>query len=75
MDHCEQESRNLIMCTTPLQMLIAEKIIKLNKDEKFDLLVLALNNNDVYYYNKLKEKCIDIFDYIPKAGLNSFFIS
>ena len=75
MDHYKQEPRSLIMCVIPLQMLIAEKIIELNPNKKFDLLVLVLNDNDkyAYYYNKLKEKCIDSFYYIPKIGLNSFF--
>lgn len=75
MDRHKQEKRSLIMCTTPLQMLIAEKIIELNSDKKFDLLVLVSNDNNkyAYYYNKLKEKCIDSFYYIPKIGLNSFF--
>lgn len=75
MDHGKQESKSLIMCTTPLQMLIAEKIIQLNQGEDFDLLVLALNNNQKYryYYNRLSEICENSLYYIPKAGLTGFF--
>lgn len=40
-----KNKRNLIMCATPLQMLIAKKIIDLFPNEEFDLLVVALNNN------------------------------
>jgi len=73
MGNLKQESTRLIMCVIPLQILIYEKIIDLNPNKKFDLLVLILNDNYICFYNKLKEKCIDIFDYIPKIGLNSFF--
>ncbi|MEQ1150323.1 glycosyltransferase family 52 [Acinetobacter johnsonii] len=74
MDHAKQEPRSLIMCVTPLQMLIAEKIIHLNGNEQFDLVVLALNDNQKYryYYNRLKEICDNSFYYIPRAGLTGF---
>ncbi|RRD91307.1 glycosyltransferase family 52 [Conchiformibius steedae] len=46
---------NLIICLTPLQMLIAEKIISLFPSEKFSLIVIALNDNQKYryYYDRL----------------------
>lgn len=68
------EIRNLIMCVTPLQMLIAERIIGLNPDKTFDLIVVALNDNEKYkhYYNRLKKSCFNSLYYIPKAGLNGF---
>lgn len=49
---------SLIICLTPLQMIIAEKIIDKNKDHKFDLLVISLFDNEKYryYFNRLKEK-------------------
>lgn len=74
MDHAKQEPRSLIMCATPLQMLIAEKIIHLSGNEHFDLVVLALNDNQKYryYYNRLKEICDNSFYYIPRAGLTGF---
>ena len=48
--------KSLIVCLTPLQMLIAEKIISLNPDKQFDLLVIALSDNEKYkhYYQKVK---------------------
>lgn len=62
------------MCTTPLQMLIAEKIIELNSDNEFDLLVILLYDNDKYkyYYNRLKKMCVNSLAYTPKTGLNGF---
>ena len=68
------KSRSLIMCITPLQMLIAEKIIELNKGKDFDLLVIVLNDNDKYnyYYQRLKEKCINALYLIAKPGLQGF---
>lgn len=49
---------SLIICLTPLQMIIAEKIIDKYKDHKFDLLVISLFDNEKYryYFNRLKEK-------------------
>ena len=44
MVHDQQKS--LIMCVTPLQMLIAEKIIHKFKDQKFDVIVIALADNE-----------------------------
>lgn len=71
----KQDLRSLIICCTPLQMLIAEKIIELNPNKKFDLIVTVPNDNDKfrYYYNKLKKKCFDCLYYIDKVGLKSFF--
>lgn len=57
MDNSKQKSRSLIMCTTPLQMLIAEKIIQLNQNEKFDLILIIngnLNGKFKNYFNRLK---------------------
>lgn len=74
MDGNKKKSRSLIMCTTPLQMLIAEKIIELNSDKEFDLLVLSSHDNDKYkhYYDRLKRICINSLAYVPESGLNSF---
>lgn len=49
--------RSLIMCVTPLQMVIAEKIIKNKKDETFDIVVVSQDDNKrfMYYYDKLKD--------------------
>lgn len=50
---------NLIVCCTPLQVLIAEKIIELYPNEDFYGLMLApFMNNKYYYYNeRLRKKC------------------
>ena len=44
------QRRNLIMCVTPLQLLIAEKIIQSKPDELFDLVLIALQDNEKYRY-------------------------
>lgn len=51
---------NLIVCCTPLQVLIAEKIIEYYPNEQFFGLMLAPLMNDKYqhYYDRLKEKCV-----------------
>lgn len=52
---------NLIICTTPFQMLIAEQIIKLHSNKKFHLFVITHkdNDNDKYrfYYSRLSKYC------------------
>ncbi|MDX2372580.1 glycosyltransferase family 52 protein [Psychrobacter sp. PP-21] len=75
MDSAKLSSRSLIMCVTPLQMIIAEKIIELNPDEIFDVLVIALNNNDKYkyYFDRLKKTCVASLYYIPDKGVKGFF--
>lgn len=51
--------RNLIICTTPLQILIGQKITKLKVNEKFDVIVIAQNDNKKYqyYFNLIKQDC------------------
>jgi beta-galactosamide-alpha-2,3-sialyltransferase len=62
------------MCTTPLQMLIAEKIIKINREDNFDLIVIALNDNEKYslYYKRLSRLCISSLYYKTQPGLKGF---
>ncbi len=50
---------NLVICMTPLQVLIAEKIIGLYPNEEFYGLMIALNKNDKYnyYYERLDRAC------------------
>ena len=67
MDSAKLSSRSLIMCVTPLQMIIAEKIIKLNPEQNFDLLVIALCDNDKYYFDKLKKLCSYFLSYHSKV--------
>lgn len=72
MVHDQQKS--LIMCVTPLQMLIAEKIIYKFKDHKFDVLVVALADNEKYryYYKKLEKLSCNSFYYVPRNGFLGF---
>ncbi|MCU4482543.1 glycosyltransferase family 52 protein [Acinetobacter ursingii] len=50
---------NLIICLTPLQMLIAEKIIE-KEGGNFELLCFYYNDNEKYdyYYNRLCKVCV-----------------
>jgi len=53
----EHRQKSLIMCVTPLQILIAEKIIQSKPAEDFDIIIFALENNEKfnYYAEKLKK--------------------
>ncbi|HCA3185272.1 TPA: hypothetical protein MN535_003019 [Acinetobacter baumannii] len=53
----EHRQKSLIMCVTPLQILIAEKIIQSRPAEDFDVIIFALENNPKfnYYAEKLKK--------------------
>lgn len=53
----EHRQKSLIMCVTPLQILIAEKIIQSRPTEDFDVIIFALENNPKfnYYAEKLKK--------------------
>lgn len=75
MDIHTKKNRSLIMCTTPLQMLIANRIIQENSDEIFDLILIVngeINNKFKYYFNGLSEICAKVLcielNYI--SGLN-----
>ncbi|MDN8285917.1 glycosyltransferase family 52 [Acinetobacter baumannii] len=50
------KKKSLVICFTPLQMLIAEKIIA--QQPSVDLIVIALNNSDKYkyYYNNFQHQ-------------------
>jgi beta-galactosamide-alpha-2,3-sialyltransferase len=50
--------KNLVICTTPLQILIAKKIIELEKSE-FDAILVTnkFNEKYSYYFNELKKIC------------------
>lgn len=47
------------MCVTPLQMVIAENIIRLNPKQQFDAIVTVYENNDKhkFYFERLKSVC------------------
>lgn len=53
---------NLIICCTPLQVLIAEKIIELYPEQKFYGVLFSPERNEKYqyYYNRLKKKCVKV---------------
>lgn len=74
MNVIEKKPRSLIMCVTPLQMIIAEKIITLKSEEDFDLLVIALSDNEKYryYYNRLKNVCVASMYYTTEKGTKGF---
>lgn len=59
--------RNLIICTTPLQMLIANQIVNKNRNSNFDFLLIALDSNSKYdyYFSKLtsNENVLESFIY------------
>lgn len=71
----KQEPRSLIMCMTPLQILIAEKIIELHPDEIFDVLVIALNDNEKYraYFERVEKLCMNSLYYTEGKGSLVFF--
>lgn len=57
---------NLIICLTPLQMLIAEAIIKKKQLKNNILVVIAYNDNDKfrYYYNRLGLLCDESYFFL-----------
>lgn len=71
----EHRQKSLIICLTPLQMLIAEKIIEINNDQIFDLLVIALYDNCKYryYFDRLKSKVknAQYFVYEPSSVMEN----
>lgn len=70
----EKKPRSLIMCVTPLQMIIAKKIIELKSEENFDLIVIALSDNEKYryYYERLKRLCVAEIYYSTEQGIKGF---
>lgn len=69
-----KKEKCLIICLTPLQMIIAEKIVELNPGKNFDLLVITSNDGVKYraYYKRLKKLCKNSLYYIPKKGRLGF---
>lgn len=67
-------TKSLIICVTPLQMLVAEKIIEKFDSHEFDLLVLALHDNEKYqyYYDRLKIKCKNSLYFSPENNVLNF---
>lgn len=62
---------NLIICHTPLQVIIAERIIDLHPNEQFYGILFTSNMNSKfdYYFKRLSKRCL-VFDYfIYSQGL------
>ncbi|HBJ4547824.1 TPA: polysaccharide biosynthesis protein, partial [Acinetobacter baumannii] len=64
---------SLVICFTPLQMLIAEKIVA--QQPSVDLIVVALNNNEkyIYYYNNFHHPNITKQYYLFDNNKSKFF--
>ena len=62
----------LIMCTSPLQILIAEKIISKNNFSKFDLIYVAISEieKQKYYFDKLAIKADQSYFHIFNSTSN-----
>ncbi|HFE9762263.1 TPA: glycosyltransferase family 52 [Acinetobacter baumannii] len=67
------KKKSLVICFTPLQMLIAEKIVA--QQPSVDLIVIALNNNDKYkyYYNNFQHPNITKQYYLFNNNKSRFF--
>lgn len=59
MKNINLQSTSLILCTTPLQVLIAESIIDKHQDQSFDVIMITFHDNEKYkyYFNRIKSKC------------------
>lgn len=73
----EKEKVNLIICGSPLQMLIAEKIIEQNPNEKFYFVLISFTKNDkfTHYFQRLQEKTSQayFFKFPTKEYYPNFF--
>lgn len=56
-----KKERSLLMCTSPLQILISLKLIKVFSTHSFDVVLVAPENNFKYekYYNIISAECIN----------------
>ncbi|MBR8466398.1 hypothetical protein KDE13_08630 [Campylobacter sp. faydin G-140] len=63
----KNDNVNLIICTTPLQMVIARHIVQIYSDEKFYFLLIAdtKNKNEIfdYYFKSLSKFCLKNFSF------------
>lgn len=78
MENEQKEPTNLIICWTPLQMLIAERIIALNPNEKFYTIVMShteKNEKFEHYANILAQKSERFYSfYIHPQSQNQLFV-
>lgn len=74
----QKEPINLIICWTPLQMVIAEKIIDLHPNDKFYTIVIshsAKNKKFEHYSSKLAKKSERFYSfYIHPQSQNKLFV-
>lgn len=61
----DDEPTNVIICFTPLQMVIAEKIIAHHPNEKFSFILFSNVKNERfdYYFNQLKQKTENAYSF------------
>ena len=72
-----ENQRSIIMCMTPLQLLIAEKIIQLNSGNEFDLILVVkgeVNEKYLHYYNRVKKLCHKALLFVRKSSGFSTFV-
>lgn len=76
MTQSTKKKRGLLMCATPLQVLIAEKIIEKSPDTDFYLIFTDHDyENKVkfrHYYNRLKSRCVKSLYWTDHYGLKNF---
>lgn len=63
---------NIIICYTPLQVLIAEKIVEIYPEKSFYGVLITFNDNDKfeYYFHRLKQFCVDA-EYLAEDGFSA----
>lgn len=74
MKKSKEKSTNLIICTTPLQIIIAEAIVNLYPSETFDLIVVTSSDNTKYryYYDRLSQLCHNYLFYKNRESIVDF---
>lgn len=65
--------RNLIFAMTPLHMLISENIIKINPDDRFDIIVLGDGSRTSRYYFDRIKKYVNQGKYV-EVNFNESFV-
>lgn len=72
----KKKAHCLLMCATPLQVLIAERIIELNPNKTFDLIFTKYSNDNKakfdYYFDRLRSQCSKSLNWIYAPGLSNF---
>ncbi|MGX2975268.1 glycosyltransferase family 52 [Ursidibacter arcticus] len=68
--------KNLIICHTPLQTMIARKIVELYPDTEFDFIMFSsvVNDKIIFYFEQLERKCCVSKFFHLKGGLDFFLL-